>query len=190
MFPCLAVKNVTLTSVSVSLWSTSLDNFDHFVHQSDFTKFLPYPLHTGGRHRQNGGVSAPLTSDACSCLSQHLCPGRDNNRWSSCKLEKMAPLNNNFFSLPVTCSIFPSIRTQEICSNQLTKRLNEIRISRKKIKKEPSTSTSELCQVHIWHAWPSTKTSSPTTEYRWRTDKEKENTMTTPTLTKIPGYTC
>jgi hypothetical protein len=34
------------------------------------------PLRIGEKHPRNGGVSAPLTSGACDCLSQCLYPAR------------------------------------------------------------------------------------------------------------------
>lgn len=37
---------------------------------------LPYPLHIGEKHPRNGGVSAPLTSGACGCMSECLYPAR------------------------------------------------------------------------------------------------------------------
>lgn len=40
------------------------------------------PLRIGEKHPRNGGVSAPLTSGACGCLSQCLYPARGINMWS------------------------------------------------------------------------------------------------------------
>lgn len=47
-------------------------------------KNLLCPSHTGEKHPRNGEVSAPLTSDACSCSRHCLYPEWGNNKHQSC----------------------------------------------------------------------------------------------------------